>query len=246
MPVSARYGFILPERLCPKPMARKRLCLTERSEALRSFPPCFAGGSRKKRDRSVGVPGQEVPCARREHIRKGRIGMDFLELAKRRYSVREYTDKQVEQEKLDRILKAAQVAPTAANRQPVHMLVVQSREGLDKIGKAANLHGATSAILVCADRDKAWTRSHDGKKSTDIDASIVTDHMMLEATDLGVGSLWICSFKPDVLREEFALPENLEVINILALGYAACEPADPERHGERRVPVEELVSYEKL
>ena len=69
---------------------------------------------------------------------------------------------------------------------------------------------------------------------------------MLEATDLGVGSLWICSFKPDVLREEFALPENLEVINILALGYAACEPADPERHGERRVPVEELVSYEKL
>ena len=172
--------------------------------------------------------------------------MDFLELAKKRYSVREYTDRQVEQEKLDRILKAAQAAPTACNRQPVHLLAVQSREGLEKIGKASNLHGAPTAILVCADREKAWTRPYDGKQTTDIDASIVTDHMMLEVTDLGLGSLWICSFKPDVLRQEFSLPDNLEVINILALGYAACEPADPERHGKLRVPVEEMVSWEKL
>ena len=143
--------------------------------------------------------------------------MEFLELAKKRYSVREYTDRQVEKEKLDQILRAAQAAPTACNRQPVHLLVVQSLEGLEKIGKAANLHGAPMAVLVCGDKDKAWTRPYDGKQSVDIDASIVTDHMMLEATDLGVGSLWICSFKPDVLREEFSLPENLEVINILVL-----------------------------
>lgn len=172
--------------------------------------------------------------------------MEFLELAKKRYSVREYTDRQVEREKLDKILKAAQIAPTACNRQPVHLLAVQSREGIEKIGKAANLHGAPMAVLVCADKDKAWVRPYDGMQSTHIDASIITDHMMLEATDLGVGSLWICSFKPDVLRQEFSLPDNLEVINILALGYAACKPADPERHGKLRVPVEEMVSYEKL
>lgn len=172
--------------------------------------------------------------------------MEFLELAKKRYSVREYADRQVEKEKLDQILRAAQAAPTACNRQPVHLLVVQSLEGLEKIGKAANLHGAPMAVLVCGDKDKAWTRPYDGKQSVDIDASIVTDHMMLEATDLGVGSLWICSFKPDVLREEFSLPENLEVINILALGYAACPPADPERHAALRIPVDEMVSYEKL
>ena len=170
--------------------------------------------------------------------------MEFLKLAKKRYSVREYMDRQVEKEKLDKILKAAQAAPTACNRQPVHLVVVQSREGIKKIGKAANLHGASTAVLVCGDRDKAWVRPYDGKQSTDIDASIVTDHMMLEATDLGLGSLWICSFKPDVLREEFSLPDNLEVINILALGYAACGPADPERHDRLRVPVETMVSWE--
>ena len=105
--------------------------------------------------------------------------MEFLELAKKRYSVREYTDRQVEKEKLDQILRAAQAAPTACNRQPVHLLVVQSLEGLEKIGKAANLHGAPMAVLVCVDKDKAWTRPYDGKQSVDIDASIVTDHMML-------------------------------------------------------------------
>ena len=81
--------------------------------------------------------------------------MEFLELAKKRYSVREYTDRQVEKEKLDQILRAAQAAPTACNRQPVHLLVVQSLEGLEKIGKAANLHGAPMAVLVCGAKANA-------------------------------------------------------------------------------------------
>ncbi len=106
--------------------------------------------------------------------------MNFLDIAKTRYSVRKYTDKKVEAEKLHQILNAAHVAPTAANLQPVRLLVVQE-EGLKKISKAANLHGAPSAILVCADHSKAWKRPFDGKKTTDIDASILTDHMMLES-----------------------------------------------------------------
>ena len=172
--------------------------------------------------------------------------MEFLELAKKRFSVRQYTAQKVEKEKLDRVLKAAQVAPTACNLQPVHMLVVESEEGIEKVKKAANIHGASMVILVCADQEKAWKRACDGKCSADIDASILTDHMMLEATELGLGSLWICSFRPYVLREEFALPANLEVVNILALGYAACGQADPERHSEKRASLESMVSYEKL
>ncbi len=172
--------------------------------------------------------------------------MDFMTLAKKRYSVRSYADQKVEHEKLAQILEAARIAPTAKNQQPVKLLVVQSEEGLAKIGKAANIYGAPLAIIVCADHDRAWTRPFDGKQSTDIDASILTDHMMLEATALGLGSVWICFFKPDVLREEFALPENLEPINILAVGYAAGEPASPDRHDKARKFIGQLVSYESL
>ena len=172
--------------------------------------------------------------------------MDFIEIAKKRYSVRGYQDRKVEEEKLEKILEAAHVAPTAANLQPVRLIVVQSREGLAKIGKGANLYGAPLAVIVCADHGKAWVRPFDKKQTADIDASILTDHMMLQATELGLGSVWICYFKPDVISREFGLPENLEPVNILAVGYSDEEAADPERHSQTRIPVEELVSYETI
>lgn len=172
--------------------------------------------------------------------------MNFLETAKSRYSVRNYVDKKVEPEKLQKILSAAHAAPTAANLQPVRLIVVQEEEGLNKIGKAANLYGAPLAVIICSDHSKAWTRPFDNKKTVDIDASILTDHMMMEATELGLGSVWICYFKPDVIRQEFQLPETLEPINILAIGYADGTPADPERHVTQRIPLDELVYYEKL
>ncbi len=170
--------------------------------------------------------------------------MDFIEIAKKRYSVRSYKDKKVEEKKLQKILEAAHVAPTAANLQPVRLIVVQSGEGLAKIGKGANLYGAPLAIIVCADHGKAWVRPFDKKQTADIDASILTDHMMLQATELGLGSVWVCYFKPDVISREFGLPANLEPVNILAIGYSDEEAADPERHSQTRIPVEELVSYE--
>lgn len=172
--------------------------------------------------------------------------MDFITLAKQRCSIRSYKDRKVEQEKLDLILEAAHAAPTAANLQPVRILVVQSEEGLSRIGKAANIYGAPLAIIVCADHNKAWVRPFDRKQTGDIDASILTDHMMLQATALGLGSVWICYFKPDVLKAEFQLPDHLEPINILAIGYGDEAPASPDRHGQTRIPISELVSYEKL
>ncbi len=172
--------------------------------------------------------------------------MDFIELAKKRYSVRSYSSKEVEPEKLNKILQAAHVAPTAANLQPVHLIVVQSEEGLAKIGKGANIYGAPLAIIVCADHNKAWVRPFDKKQTCDIDASILTDHMMMEATELGLGSVWICYFKADIIKNEFSLPDNLEPINILAVGYSNETPLDPERHSNMRIAMNELVSYEKL
>ena len=172
--------------------------------------------------------------------------MEFLEIAKSRYSVRDYKSRKVETEKLEKILFAAHVAPTAANLQPVRLIVVQEDEGLNKIGKAANLYGAPLAIIVCAEHTKAWTRPFDNKKTVDVDASILTDHMMLEATELGLGSVWICYFKPDVIKQEFRLPDTLEPVNILVIGYAGENFADSKRHSQTRIPVSELVSYESL
>lgn len=172
--------------------------------------------------------------------------MDFLTLAKSRYSVRAYQNRKVEAETLEKILLSAHVAPTAANRQPVKLIVVQKEEGLQKISKSANLYGAPLAVIVCADHSKVWTRSCDGKNTAQIDAAILTDHMMLQAADLGLGAVWICAFSPDSIREEFGLPDSLEPVNILAIGYPSQPPADPERHAAKRRPLSDLVCYETL
>ena len=169
--------------------------------------------------------------------------MSVLDTAKVRSSVREYTGQAVEEDKLRKILEIAHVAPTAANMQPARLVVVRSEKGLSAVSKAANIYGAPIAIVVCADKSKAWTRPFDGMVTTDIDASILTDHMMLQATELGLGSVWICYFKPDVIQKEFELPDNLEPVNILALGYSAEPEADMDRHTQTRIPMDELVQY---
>lgn len=115
--------------------------------------------------------------------------MDFLALAKKRYACRKYLDRKVEPEKLQQILEAGRVAPTGANRQPQRLVVIQSKEGMERLARCTRDFGAPLAIIVCADTDEVWTRKYDGKKIGDIDASIVTDHMMLCAASLGLDTL---------------------------------------------------------
>ena len=158
--------------------------------------------------------------------------MDFLELVNTRYAVRSYTSQPIENDKLTKILEAGRMAPTGGNLQPQRLVVVRQPEGLQKLSKAANIYGAPLAIIVCADTTKTWTRPQDGKKLTDIDASIVTDHMMLQATELGLASVWVCWFDKVELRKQFALPEQWEPVNILVLGYGA-EPAKTGRAAQR-------------
>ena len=177
--------------------------------------------------------------------------MSFLELAKKRYSVRKYESKSVEEEMLLKILEAGRIAPTAANFQPQRLIVVQKEDGLTKLKKSADIKGAPLAIIICSDHNTSWKRRYDDKDTADIDASIVTTHMMLQATELGLGSVWICHFEPTILREEFKLPDNLEPINILALGYSspeadASENASPNRHDTKRKPLSETVFFETL
>ena len=172
--------------------------------------------------------------------------MNFIDLAKTRYSVRKYSDKQIEKDVLDQILEAGRVAPSACNLQPYKILVLQTEEGLKRLSRAANIFFAPTALVICADTTEAWTRKFDGKKTTDIDASIATDHMMLQATELGVGSLWVCKFEPDILSQAFHLPKNIVPVNILALGYSLDEAKSPNRHIACRKPIRDLVFYEEF
>jgi len=104
----------------------------------------------------------------------------------------------------------------------------------------------TTAVIVCADTSEAWTRKYDGKNISDIDASIVTDHMMLAAASLNLDTLWICMFKPEAVREEFALPANVEPVNILLIGYGDGPAADPNRHDTLRKPLSATVFHERF
>lgn len=172
--------------------------------------------------------------------------MDFLAMAKKRYACRKYKTTPVEAEKLDYILQAARVAPTGANRQPQRLVVIRSKEGMERLTRCTRDFGAPLAIVVCADTDEVWQRKYDGKKIADIDASIVTDHMMLAAAAQGLDTLWICMFKPEAVRAEFNLPENVTPVNILLVGYGDGEPASPERHAETRKPLSATVIEERF
>ena len=172
--------------------------------------------------------------------------MNFLDLAKKRYSVRSYTHKKVEKDKRDLILEAARVAPTGVNFQPFRILVVESEEGLKKVAKGARTFSAPLIFIMCANESEAWHRKYDNKSIEDIDTSIATDHMMMEATDLGLGSLWICYFEPEVIKREFDIPDYLEPVNILAVGYTDKEPKSPDRHDEERKDIDDFVFYEEF
>lgn len=161
--------------------------------------------------------------------------MDFLALAKQRYSCRKYKEDAIPAEVMAHILEAGRVSPSAHNLQPYKVYILnEGSAALEKVRTAGKVYTAPTTLVICGDRDAAWENSYDGWKSTEVDASIITDHMMLAAADQGVSSLWMCWFDHDIVREALALPDNLVPINILLLGYPVKEPQSPDRHDERR------------
>lgn len=160
--------------------------------------------------------------------------MSFLELVKERYSVRKFSDKKVEKEKLDLILEAGRVAPTAVNYQPQRILVIEDKGSLAKLKSCTPYHfNAPLALLVCYDSTVSWKRHCDNKDMGVVDASIVTTQMMLEAVELGLGSTWVGHFDVDVIKETFKLPEYLVPVAILPIGYPRSDSAPHILHGKR-------------
>ena len=172
--------------------------------------------------------------------------MNFLNLSEERYSMRKFSAKPVEKEKLSLVLAAGRLAPTAGNYQPQRILVIESGEAREKLKKCTPCHfDAPVALLVCYDiTASAKRRDYDNHDTGVTDASIVATHMMLQITELGLGSTWVAHFDPAAVIKEFALPENYVPVALLPLGYPAEDAAPNEKMHFNRKPIEETVFYD--
>ena len=169
--------------------------------------------------------------------------MEFKEVVRNRYSCKKYSDHQVEAEKLNAILEAGRLAPTAKNLQEQHVYVLQSAEALAKIDAVTPCrYGAPTVLVVAFDKNNVFTYPGGKRDSGVEDATIVATHMILAAADEGVDSCWINFLDPDKLAEAFGLPENEEVLMVMDLGYAA-EGAGPLANHSSRKPLSDTVSY---
>lgn len=164
--------------------------------------------------------------------------MEYFKLIRKRYSVRAYKTAPVEEEKLNKVLEAAVLAPTAANRQPFRLLIIETkgREAeLKRVYPRDWFARAPLVLCACAVRSEAWVRK-DGKNYAEVDTAIALDHLILAAHDLGLGTCWVAAFDPAAAREVLNLPPDLEPVAFTPLGY----PADEWRPKKRR-PASELV-----
>ena len=171
--------------------------------------------------------------------------MNFLELAKLRYSSRKYKNQKVEDEKLQYILEAGRIAPSANNMQPWVFIVVKDKN-IDKLRACYHRDWFDTApvyIVICGNHNQAWKRAADGKDHTDIDAAIATDHMTLAAAEQGLASCWVCNFNKDKVIDLFKLPTHIEPIAILPIGYPN-DTVNINRHEQKRKKNEDIIFYE--
>lgn len=165
----------------------------------------------------------------------------FMDLARARYAVRNYAQTPVEQAKIDSILAAGQLAPTAKNVQPQHIYVLQSAEAIAKINELTRCaYHAPVVFLVCYNTDLVWTK--DGANSGDMDCSIVGTHMMMEATELGLGTCWVKWFDPEQVAAAFELPANHKPSFLMPCGYPS-DDSQPHANHFNRKPLTETVTY---
>jgi nitroreductase len=165
--------------------------------------------------------------------------MSFSELIHQRQSIRAYSAKPVEPDKISRILEAGRSAPSACNIQPLHFIVCVGAEkvqALKTVYEREWFLAAPAVLVVCCDYSKAWVRSADQKNHGDIDAAIAMDHMILAATELGLGTCWIAAFNPIEARRILELPDGIEPVVLTPLGYAA----QTSVHRPRK-PIDQIV-----
>ncbi|MFV0290145.1 MAG: nitroreductase family protein [Mangrovibacterium sp.] len=171
--------------------------------------------------------------------------MKVLSAIQNRYSERMYKSKRIKNEEMNLILEAARLAPSACNRQPWKFIVISDKDNLEKVYAAypkAWFSSAPQVIVACGEYDEAWRKNSDeGKSSLDLDVAIAIDHMTIQAAELGVGTCWICAFDEELVKELLQLPDNVQAIALIPVGY----PASATINKKDRKDLKEIVFYEK-
>ena len=168
----------------------------------------------------------------------------FFELAKARYSVKGFSDRVLEEDKLKSILEAGNVAPTAKNNQPQRIYVLRSEDALRKAAELTPcVYGATTVLLITYDKKEVFHFPGDeDRNSGDEDCSIVATHLMLEAADLGVGSCWVNFFEPAKAKEIFSLSDDEVPVLLMPLGYPK-EGVKPLPNHNKKKELSETVRF---
>lgn len=165
--------------------------------------------------------------------------MEFNDILNRRYSCRAFSAQGVEPEKLDRILEAGRIAPTAVNKQPVHIWAVSRPETLEAIkGVTRSNYGAPLILVVGSRPADAWVRRYDGKNGAEVDAAIVATHLMLAAENEGLATLWVGSFDPALLRDILPGAEDYDLVAMINVGYPTPESQPSAMHDVRKTMAE--------
>jgi nitroreductase len=169
--------------------------------------------------------------------------MEFEKLIRHRYSCRHYSPDQVEDHILEKVLNAARLAPTAANKQPFQIIVIQTEKQQEDLLKVYNRDWFVQPPLIlcaCSIPDQAWVRyKYDHQNYATVDVAIVVDHITLQAADLGLGTCWIGAFDPQAARDFLNLPDEVEPIAFTPLGYPLDEPKE-----KTRKPLSDLIRYD--
>ncbi|MCQ2375903.1 MAG: nitroreductase family protein [Salinivirgaceae bacterium] len=158
-----------------------------------------------------------------------------------RYSCRNYSSQKVSRQTLEQLLETAKLAPSATNAQPWKVIVVNQPENIAKLQAAYNrdwFRTASTVLIMCAVRNKAWTRA-DGKNHADIDLAILTDHLTLAATDMGLATCWVCNFNAKMITNDFGLDSNTEPVVLVPIGYSA----DDSKPAKKRITTSDFVEW---
>ena len=170
--------------------------------------------------------------------------MDFEQLITERYSVRSFQPTHLPQNVIDTLLQAAHKAPTGCNYQPQRILVLNTDEAIANLKSCTKCHfDAPTAMLICHDREESWKRKYDGALSSPVDAVIVATYLMLAAQNEGVGTCMVMHFDPEAMRQTFSIPENIEPVLLLVMGYPSDDAAPIPMHFQNR-PLTETVIYD--
>ena len=177
-----------------------------------------------------------------QKVTKYQYGSDaFMRILESRYSCHAFGSYPVSDAKLNMILEAGRLAPSAKNLQPTRIWVVKSEEALERLHKVHPCYGAPVVLIVGCRNEEAWVRDSDGINAAKTDAAIVLTHLMLTATDAGLANMWIWDFNPSKIREVLPETQNHGIYGLLAIGYPAEGEGQPTELHSVRKPLEQMV-----